>query len=244
MPSLRITHIVSLVGLLSLCALLYSSIAVAGSDTFRTTPTTNYGKKWRIGYYEGGPYVNYPANLKTIALGLIKLGWLADMRFSDAADDTDSKVVWVALSKAKSDYLQFVLHAYSSANWDKKLRARNRKTAIDSLQNRQLDFMIAMGTWAGQDLANKLHSIPTMVVSTSDPVKSGIIKSVKESGFAHVHAKCDPERYIQQIRLFHDIIGFKRLGIVYENSVVGKTYAALTDIEYVAARRGFQLVRI
>jgi ABC-type uncharacterized transport system substrate-binding protein len=229
-------------GVISLGALLYSSIAMAGSNTFRTAPTTNHGKKWRIGYYEGGPYVNYPANLKTIAQGLIKLGWIDDMRFNDAVDGTDSKVVWVALSKAKSDYLQFVRHAYSSANWDRKLRARNRKAAIDSLQNCQLDFMIAMGTWAGQDLANEQHSIPTMVVSTSDPVKSGIVKSAKESGFAHVHAKCDPERYIQQIRLFHDIFGFKRLGVVYENSVVGKTYAALTDIEYVAARRGFKLV--
>jgi ABC-type uncharacterized transport system substrate-binding protein len=101
--------------------------------------------------------------------------------------------------------------------------------------------MIAMGTWAGQDLANNRHSVPTMVVSSSDPVGSGIVKSAYRSGFAHVHARCDPNRYIQQVRLFHDIVGFKRLGIVYENSVVGRSYAALSDVRTVAGERGFEL---
>ena len=99
-----------------------------------------------------------------------------------------------------------------------------------------------MGTWAGQDLANNLHSVPIMVVSSSDPVASGIVKSAERSGFSHVHARCAPQRYLQQIRLFHDIVGFKRLGIVYENSVVGRSYAALSDVQTVAAERGFELV--
>jgi ABC-type uncharacterized transport system substrate-binding protein len=229
-------------GFLSLCIVLYSALPASDAGSFRTTPTTNNGKKWRIGYYEGGAYLNYPANLKTIAKGLAKLGWMSEINFEKSKDAADSTGVWLALSNAKSDYLQFVKEAYSSADWDDKKRSRNREAVIDRLANNHLDFIIAMGTWAGQDLANNQHSVPTMVVSSSDPVKSGIVKSAARSGFVHVHAKCDPDRYLRQIRLFHDIIGFKRLGIVYENTAVGKTYAALNDIKRLATRRDFHLV--
>ncbi len=227
---------------LCLYAVLHAVAPRADADAYRTAPTTNAGKKWRIGYYEGGAYINYPANLKTIAQGLVKLGWLNSGDIDRVVAAEDSKDVWLALSEVKSDFLHFVETAYDSADWDKAERARIRRSVLGRLAKHQLDFMIAMGTWAGQDLANNLHSIPTMVVSASDPLKSGIVKSVERSGFDHVHAKCDPDRYIRQIRLFHDIISFDRLGIVFENSDVGRTYAALDDIKRVAARRGFYLV--
>lgn len=230
-------------GLLSLWIVLHATLFTTDAGSFRTAPTANSnGKKWRIGYYEGGPYINYPANLKAIAKGLAKLGWMNDIRFGKPDDPADSLIVWLALSKAKSDYLRFVKKAYNSADWDDEKRIRERETVLDRLAGNHLDFIIAMGTWAGQDLANNQHSIPTMVVSTSDPVKSGIVKSAARSGFDHVHATCDPRRYLQQLRLFHDIINFKRLGIVYEDTDVGKTNAALSDIERVANQRGFTLV--
>lgn len=229
-------------GLLSLWIVFYSDLPAANAGSFRTTPTTHNGKKWRIGYYQGGPYINYPANLKAIAKGLAKLGWMSDVRFEKQEDPTDSLIVWLALSKARSDYLQFVEKAYSSADWDDERRIRIREAVLDRLAGNHLDFIIAMGTWAGQDLANNHHSVPTMVVSASDPIKSGIVKSAARSGFDHVHAKCDPYRYLRQLRLFHGIFGFKRLGIVYENSDAGKTYAALSDVKHMANRCGFQLV--
>ncbi len=233
---------IMLVGLFCLSAMFHFADAAGGADKFRTIPTTNKGKRWRIGYYEGGPYINYPANLIAIARGLSELGWMETIEIEDMGESTDAKGVWMALDKAQSSYLQFVQDAYYSAGWDEDQRAQNRAAVIGRLQAKQLDFMIAMGTWAGQDLANNLHSVPTMVVSSSDPVKSGIIKSAAQSGFDHVHAKCDPNRYLRQVLLFHDIIGFSRLGIVYENSVAGKSYAALADIEKVAGQRGFKIV--
>jgi ABC-type uncharacterized transport system substrate-binding protein len=49
-------------------------------------------------------------------------------------------------------------------------------------------------------------------------------------------------RYERQVRLFHDIIGFKSLGVAYEDSVYGRNYAALDLIEKVAQERGFDVV--
>lgn len=237
-PGFRIISIV----FFCLALWLHWSKTVEGADRYRTTPTTNNGEKWRIGYYEGGPYINYPANLIALAMGLAELGWMDKLQIPEREDPADARVVWTALARTQSAYLRFIPEAFYSAGWDDDLRIQNREAVIVRLQSRQLDFMIAMGTWAGQDLANNLHSVPTMVVSSSDPVKSGIVKSAVRSGFDHVHARCSPNRYLRQILLFHDITGFKRLGIVYENSPAGISYAALSDIQHAALLRGFKLV--
>lgn len=230
-------------GLLAgMALLLFVASGVRASDRFPTHPTTNHGKKWRIGYYEGGPYVNYPANLLALAAGLAELGWMKTVARNAGGENSDSKAIWDALVRSGGRYLQFVPQAYWSAQWDEIQRTRNRAEAIQWLQNRQLDFMIAMGTWAGQDLASNGHCVATMVVSSSDPVRSGIVKSAANSGFDHVHARCEPNRYGQQVRLFHDIFDFKRLGVVYENTLAGRSYAAMADIEKVAAQGGFELV--
>jgi ABC-type uncharacterized transport system substrate-binding protein len=208
------------------------------------TPVTNHGKKWRIGYYEGGSYINYPINLRTIAAGLTELGWMAPVTIPEAQDKTLSKPVWDYLVKhTQSAYIEFVPDAYWCAQWDSDKREKIKETIIQRLnQKKDIDFMIAMGTWAGQDLANDRHHVPTMAVSVSDPVRSGISASAEDSGLDHVHAKCDPTRYIRQLRLFHRLFDFKRLGVVYENTVEGRTYAAMDDILQVAAERHFSVV--
>ena len=223
-----------------------------------TSPITNNGKKWRFGYYEGGPYINYPLNLRGLIDGLAQLGWLEKTTIPSLEriaqeltqnkkikkiDSYNSTLIWQWLAKhIKSEFIQFVESACWSANWNRDQRRKNKKEAIECLRKRYVDFMIAMGTWAGQDLATNEHSVPTMVMSTSDSVRAKIIKSSKESGFAHVHAKCDPSRYLRQLRIFHAIIGFKKLGVVYENTPEGRTYASIKDIEQVARERDFEVI--
>ena len=133
---------------------------------------------------------------------------------------------------------------YYSANWDDKLRQENRSRILKSLKSEgDIDLVIAMGTWAGLDLANNEHSVPTIVMSTSDPVESGIIKSAEDSGYDHVHARVDPYRYERQLRIFHDIIKFKKLGIAFEDSIYGRSYSAIDTVEKVAADIGFEVVK-
>ncbi len=236
--------VISFILLLTVILLLITPLSVIAKDSkYKTTPLLNNGKKWRIGYYEGGPYINYPANLITLVKGLNELGWMEPVTIDVTKNPTDSRAVWDELSKAKSNYIQFVPDAYWSANWDKKVRVKNFENAVKRLRAGNIDFMIAMGTWAGQDLASNNHSVPTMVVSVSDPVQSNIVRSAEDSGYDHVHAKCDPTRYINQIKLFHNMFNFKKLGIVYENSVEGRSYSAIADVEKVAREREFEIVK-
>ncbi|MGD9974307.1 MAG: ABC transporter substrate-binding protein [Desulfatirhabdiaceae bacterium] len=228
-----------------LCITIQPVLAASEKQNFSLNPVLNHGKKWRIAYYEGGPYQNYPNSLKALALALSKLGWMKKFSMPVFSDKTDSAKIWQWLCKnAKSDYIQFVADAYWSGNWNDALRKKNRDAALNRMRKtKDIDLMLAMGTWAGQDFANNEHSVPTVVISVSNPVSSNISKSIEDSGFDHLIARVDPDRYMRQLTLFYDAFHFKKLGIVYDRETQsGRSYAAIDDVEKSAIQNGFEVV--
>jgi len=226
-------------------AVMMFALPTTGEQGPSTSPRANNGKKWRMGYLEGGVFYSYGPYLARIIEGLMEFGWIEKAALPALEPNGDARPFWTWLAReARSDYLEFVPDAYWSCNWDDKQRREIKTQVLERLKNRRdIDLMFALGTWAGQDLANNEHSVPTMVVSSSNPVQSGIIKSAEDSGLDHLHASLSPKRYERQVRLFHAATGFKRLGLAYEDSVDGRTYAALEDVERVAKEGHFQLVR-
>ncbi|MCP3890186.1 MAG: ABC transporter substrate-binding protein [Desulfobulbaceae bacterium] len=233
------------VSCLILAIFFSAGTAIASTPgTFSTTPVTNQGDKWRIGYYEGGDYKRYQEVLIATIKGLMQLGWIEQSLIPEGkVGQTKELWEWLA-TKAKSDYLVFVADGHYNAHWDDGKREKTASILIKRLtQKKDIDLMIAMGTWAGQDLANNSHTTDTEVISASDPVGSGIINSIKDSGFDHLHAQIDPYRYEKQVRVFHEMTGFKNLGICYEDSEAGRTYAAIDKVEKMAKERGFNIIR-
>lgn len=230
--------------LLTLLLWISAPPAQAGDGTtVPTTPVLQDGGKWRIGYYEGGQYPDYEVVLKAIVRGLVDLGWMEPL---DDPPETDARpgAYWRHLAaNAVSDYLEFPADAYyTDGNFDHLQREPVRERLIGRLAGKgDIDLMIAMGTWAGQDLANDRHHTPVVVASTSDPIGAGIVPSAENSGRPHVHAKVEPDRYARQVELFHDIIGFRSLGLVYEDSREGRTFAAVDAIARIGAERGFAI---
>ncbi len=218
--------------------------AFVNKKTYSTMPRTNNGKRWRIAYYEGGPYVDYAGGLRGMVRGLIELGWIEDAQLPRCNGSDDTRCLWKFLAaEAESQYLAFVADAYWSANWDDSLRHANREAAILRLAEvGDIDLIIAMGTWAGQDLATDEHTVPTMALTSSEPVLAGIIDSAEDSGLDHVVAEYDPHRYVHQIQLFHDIAEFQTIGVVREDSAEGRIYANLNSLEQVAQERGFEII--
>ena len=146
-------------------------------------------------------------------------------------------------TQIKSDYIEFVADAHYSAAWDEKLRIKTSGELINRVNSQKdLDLIIALGTWAGKDLSNDLHRTPTLVLSASDPIVAGIIKSVDDSGYKHLHATVDSDRFARQVKLFHELVGFKRLGVAFENTPSGRSYAAIDAIEILSKERGFEVV--
>jgi len=179
--------------------------------------------------------------MRTLIAGLMKLGWIRESTIPDI-DGEIPKPYWEWLSRLQSPYLTFDPENSYSAGWDNRKRAHYKSEIISKLNDNRMDLIIAMGSWAGQDLANHQHGTPTVVLSTSDPIKAGIIKSAEDSGYDHVTARVDRDRYLRQIRMFHRIAGFKRLGVVFEDTPLGRVYSALDDIRRASTERGFEVV--
>ena len=223
---------------------LQLSVFAADKGNFVTTPTTNNGQKWRIGYLEGGAYDEYQDTLKAFAGGLMEIGWIEPQEFPELQDREDTEELWNYLvTDIKSEYVEFVADAYYSLEWNDENREALQNEVIERLNTQQdIDLMIAMGTYAALDLANDRHHTPTVAMAVSDPIASGVVPSIEDSGLDHFHARVDPERYRRQVSIFHDIVGFQKLGVAYEFTPDGRSYAAMADVEAVAEEQGFEIV--
>lgn len=231
------------IGRLAWVVLLLSMIVTVYGEIPFTPRLRPDNSHWHIGYYEGGNYRDYSQYLEGLISGLIELGWIDSLAESPPEELTSLETWRWYSDHITSDYLELMPDACWSANWDESIRAVCRSEILERFRKkRDIDLMLALGTWAGQDLATNEHDTNTFVLSASDPIQAGIIKGSRNSGFTHIMAVCDPYRFRMQLRLFHDIFMFRKLGVVYEDTPAGRSYAGIAHVDSIARERGFDVV--
>jgi ABC-type uncharacterized transport system substrate-binding protein len=150
---------------------------------------------------------------------------------------------WLA-ENAGGDTLRFVPDAFYSPEWNPDLRAGVKENLLERLrENGDIDCILAFGTWAGQDIAPEPLHIPVLVLAAANAVEAGTIPSPDDSGRDNLLVAVEPGRYERQVRIFHQIIDFSRLGIVYEDTPSGRAGVALMEIEAAAEVAGVELLR-
>lgn len=213
------------------------------NDTITDKPATRIdGNKWQIGYCESESFITYKDTLVAIVKGLEETGWITDLEgIEQVAANGDSRTIWKWLTaKEVSPYIEFVDNAYYNLR-DPEFE---RDAVINRLKNvRDLDLMLVMGAAAGNLLSNANHNTNILVFAASNAVRSGIIDSVEDSGKDNVWAHMDEHRFERQTRAFYDIVKFKKLGIVYEDSDNARIYSAVNEWESLAKEKGFEIVR-
>lgn len=217
-------------------------VAAAPSDV-TTTPSFNQGKKWRVAYIETGPYSNYAGTLYYLLKGLESRGWVKGVdRVPFTWGQLDTKSMWDYISSQKdfSAHLEFVADGYYSL---KSMPGQESTVLKRYTEKRDADLLIVMGTVAGKLMAVDENLSNTMVFSTSNAVKSDIVKTAALSSRPKIWAHMDPYRYKQQLQVFADIFKFKKMGLVYEDSPNGKAFAAVDDIEAVSKEKRFEVVK-
>lgn len=194
-------------------------------------PIKNKNAKFKIAYCENDPYFNYTGTLYGIIKGLYELGWIKNIEnipYDSGSDD--SKILWNWLSNNDvSDYIEFVDDAFISLidmNEDTRFITMKNK-----LKNNDIDLILTMGTKAGKYTSENIRNIPVMVFSSSNAVRSNIVSGTIYSQSNNIWAHVDPNRYERQLRVFYDLFKFKRLGIVYENTELGKTLSAINTVK-------------
>lgn len=224
-------------------ALLMALPVLAATPDLTTTPSFNQGKKWRIAYIETGPYSNYAGTLYYLLKGLESRGWVkgADkVPFTWGQLDTKSMWDYISSQNDFSAHLEFVADGYYSL---KSMPGQEATVLKRYTEKRDADLIIVMGTVAGKLMTVDENLSNTVVFSTSNAVKSDIVKTAALSGRPKIWAHMDPYRYKQQLQVFADIFKFKKMGVVYEDSPNGKAFAAVDDIEAVSKEKRFEVVR-
>ncbi len=170
----------------------------------------------RIGYLEAGRF------------------WLFDRTF-DAFRQ--------ALAEKPGVRAEFPADAYHSPGWEPENMARLPEAAAELMRRRDLDLIVGMGTAAVKALlaGNNGHT-PILGMGMADPVAAGVVRGVADSGVDNFTCQVITDRWTSMFRVFHDVVGFRRLGILYQNTPEGRVYAALDDVQSVASELGFDVV--
>ncbi|MGE5381379.1 MAG: ABC transporter substrate binding protein [Methylocystaceae bacterium] len=227
------------------CLILALSILVIPQPLVAVNGVSNQeselAHKYRIAYCETEPWINYSGTLYGLIQGLQKAGWITSTQglpYQEGQLDTTAMWEWLS-TRDISPYLEFVKDGHYTLS---EMSEPEKQGIITRLaQQRDIDLVICMGTSAGKLLANDQHTVPVMVFSTSNAVRSGIIQSENDSGSDHIWAHMDARVYKRQMTVFYDLFHFKRMGMVYANSPLGRVYAAVDDAEELAKEQGFEV---
>jgi len=231
------------------CALLLAAGLVFAPSAKAADPLELRGEPrpepWRIALIAGGPYSVYQAVLQGLAERLAELGLIADGAVPLPGNDESLAPMWQWLAEnAGGDSLRFVADAFYSPEWNPDRREEVRNNLLKRLRDKgDIDCVLAFGTWAGQDIGPEVLHVPVLVIQASNPVEAGIIPTPDDSGRDNLLAVVQQDKYKNQVRLFHKIIGFSRLGIVYIDTPSGRSTVALGEIEAAAAEAGVELLR-
>ena len=191
-----------------------------------------------------GPHIDYYEILGGIARGLNALGLISNVPRVDATEDGNPEALWRRLNAEAGGRLTFLSDGFYSAEW----RPDRSAAVVEALRTRlakrrDVDLILAFGTWAGQEMASLNTTVPVIVCGATDAIKAGIVASVMDSGKDNVVAVLEPGRFLRQMELFHRIFAFRKLGITYTDTPSGRSCAAIDQIETACAKNGVELVR-
>ncbi len=222
--------------------LLVAVTAHASQDVDLKPVLKNGNEKFKIALVRSGEYWQYAANFRHMLNGLKKHGWVKDFSLSDKAGETVPGIMQALAGQDFSDYIVFSPELYFDFQFDDaKANEPVFKRLIE--KGSGADLIVSFGTRASKAIANSAAlAVPVIAVQISDPIKAGVVRSCDDSGNPLITARCDLEKYSRQIKVFHDVVNFSRLGMIYENTPTGRAIAAMDHVEALAKQRGFRIV--
>lgn len=218
--------------------LVFLCICICSSPKASETALPAGTTPWRIVYFEAGPYKEFTDALYGLLRAFHDRGWLPEE--PDSGLHT-SRELWNWAAAQESPYLDFSRDGYYTADWDRDQRITVARQLYRDLSADKADMVLGMGTWAGLDLKDKDPGVPVVLMATSDALKAGIFKNDEPGNPPWLHVRLDPERSMRQVRIFHDTVAFRTLGVAFEDTMEGRSYAALDSVHSVARERGFKV---
>jgi ABC-type uncharacterized transport system substrate-binding protein len=172
-------------------------------------------EKFKIGYLEGGKYWIFDKTKEAYKNSLEKKGWAGKIEFPKN--------------------LNF------SPGWENnELLEENAKFLMSG---NDISLIIGAGTDAARALLKfNNNKTPILAMGVSDAVGSGFVKSENKSGIDNFTVRIVPERFEKMFKIFHEVVGFKKLGLIYPDTESGKKYTNLEEAKKVSQSLGFEII--
>ena len=157
-----------------------------------------------------------------------------DTNVNDLSDVANgkSKIYWVQTSNTQT--------VGSYLDYDEEEEVQ-KGLYYHAVEKKDIDLVLVFGTSAGKMVKDMNLPIPMVNFSATDPVASGIIESsAGGSGRDNVWAQVEPSMPLRQLKYYHSIKPFDRLGIVVYGD---ETVSGVPDIEQASREVGFELVK-
>lgn len=250
MKKLKTTGIVKV---LMACMLLLSVFSVsqayaegteseAPSDD--TAPNMKAGEpKKRFCVVSYDEYIPFSRQLYYILTGLEENGWIKEGSIPFSESDIEHLYIDEMYQKLENTdlgpYIEFAPGAcYYLAYEDEEVVAEDLRTRSS---RGDVDLIITTGTSAGVFVKELNLEVPMIDYSATDPVASGIIDSATEgTGSPYVWAQVEPSLPLRQLKYYHSIKPFNRLGVIIYGD---ETISGVPDIEQSAKEVGFSLTK-
>ncbi len=196
----------------------------------------------RILAVESGPFIEYYHMLYGIAVRLKEEGYFRTVPPYEPKKN-GAAALWKWMSENSNSRLVFLEDGFFPGQWnDEKLKEIQHNIVNRLKKKKDIDIIFAFGTSAGLTMANIKTDVPVIVASSTNAIEAGIIPSENDSGKNNLIALVDPLRYKRQIEYFHAILPFRTLGIVYEDTLKGKSIVSLKEIEAAAEKLSVEIV--
>lgn len=199
------------------CMVLLAAALAFAAPGGKKQPPQPQAKVYRVAVLEAGTNWVHDKMLKALQIALEESGW--------------------------GDRVQFPADARSINSWTTMGKAGTQRMAAQLMQRTDIDLVIGMGTEAAQALiASNNGRTPIVAMTLSDPIGSGVVKSAEDSGVDNLTTCVMPNQWLNMLRLFHTVVRFKKLGVIYEDTAAGRTYTSLEDARDVVREKGVRLV--
>lgn len=200
----------------------------------------------RIGYVESEEYGSFTQLLLCMALEFVDEGSIdgsfaskyKDVNFEERFGTGDTERLWNDICDANVAGARYVFVKDAFFNLD-EMDDAEKKSILD---RDDVDIMLSMGTASGVYFANNKTNYKFMNMYAADPIESGIVKSATERFDDRSFALVDTTPYIRQLDAGYKFLGFKKLGVVYEDSEDAYIYSAIPTIDAKAEEYGFEVV--
>ena len=175
----------------------------------------------------GGDYIRYRRILENAAAGLEKIGLIAHAPKNLSETRSDTLDIWQALAEnAGGTRLRFLPDGHYDYAFDAKRREAVRESVLRRIREQgDVDLILTFGTETSFDMKENVKDIPIISLGSSDPVKTGLVASVEDSGSSNFHALVEEGFYYWQASVFHTILPFRKLALVTADSRIEKTGA-------------------